>query len=55
MTGYGNYTIVNSKLSGRVKNPHHFSTNEKKNQNQLYLVHAIFPRFEQVTGNCYEF
>ena len=29
-----------------------FSTNEKQNLNQSQLVRSIFPRIEQVTGNC---
>lgn len=33
-----------------------FPTNEKQDQNQAHLVRVVFffPRFEQVTCNCYE-
>ena len=52
MTVESDCTIAIATLGDWLKNSHaNFSTNGKQNQNQWHLERAIFPRFEQVTGN----
>lgn len=46
-------TRLRSLRRGWLKNIKRFYINEEKNES--HRVRAIFPRFKQVTGICYEF